>query len=523
MSVNPDESVTSALVEVSPGTALVFGEVPAGFDVIPFSLLSSDDRAAIVDAVAATSSILNVGGQLANGLAQAQGLVRLAPETLRAMQAGATPVQSGGYNIGVLAAQNGKFAAQVRWLPATGAGAAGVLASMGPAIALLAIQIQLHELSGLVRQNLALTETVLKTVRHEQWAELTGLEQSVTKALEEAESVGHVTQGVWENVSGYEAGLRKQRDLFRRNVEVHSAELGRRKGHQERRQYIEKNSEAILLDLHSLLLAHKAWFEYQALRAGRARLSAAEDPREEKLLQAIIDNAKSEYTEIVKQMTTVLDTLNRELWILAELPGKRMIPFTGTRRSARDVAKMAEQLLVAVERLSASVQARPAPLVQPDTCHVDEAEHLEQDLHILRWHLSGEETLQAIATAQERGTGVPFASVAQSRVLVAVTQQRVLLAELSEFRKHGIVRRSVPNDEIRYVRLRDDDGAGRAEIDLITKDDNFTWRFGKESASEKSVRNLRALLADRMDIPAVERDAIRADFPPLTAGAGSTG
>lgn len=518
MSVDPGESITSALVEVSPGTALVFGEVPDGFDVIPFSLVSSDDRAAIVDAVAATSSILNVGGQLANGLAQAQGLVRLAPETLRALQAGATPIQSGGYNIGVLAAQNGRFAAQVRWLPATGAGAAGVLASMGPAIAMIAIQIQLHELSGLVRQNLALTETVLKTVRHEQWAELTGLEQSVTKALKEADSVGHVTQGVWENVSGYEAGLRKQRDLFRRHVEGHSSELAKRRGHQERRQYIEKNGEAILLDLHSLLLAHKAWFEYQALRAGRARLNAAEDPREAKLLQTIIDNARGEYAEIVEQMTTVLDKLSRELWILAELPGKRTIPFTGARRSARDVAQMAEQLLVAVERLSDSVRKQPAPLEHPNTCHVDEDEQLDQVLRILRWHFEGDETLHAIATAQERGTGVPLPSVAQQRVLVAVTDQRVLLAELSEFRKHGVLRRSISNDEIRYVRFREDDGAGRAEIDLITKDDDFTWRFGKESASAKSVRGVGALLADRMDIPPVERDSMRADLPPWIAG-----
>lgn len=516
MSVDPDE-VTSALVEVGPGTALVFGDLPEGFDVIPFSLISSDDRAAIVDAVAGTSSILNVGGQLANGLAQAQGLVRLAPETLQAMQAGLTPVQSGGYNIGVLAAQNGKFAAQVRWLPATGAGAAGVLASMGPAVAMIAIQIQLSEISKLVRQNLALTETVLKTVRHEQWAELTGLEQAVGKALAEAESVGHVTKGVWENVAGYEAALRKQRDLFRRHVESHSAELAKRKGHQERRQYIEKNGEAILLDLHSLLLAHKAWFEYQALRAGRARVDAIEDPREEKLLATIVENARSEYDGIVEQMSKVLDTLNRELQILAELPGKRTIPFTGARRSARDVAEMSEQLLVAVARLSTSVRAQPAPLESPDTCHVDEVDQLDQDLRILRWHLNGDEQLDAIATAHERGNGVPLPSAVQPRMLLAVTQERVLLADLSEFRRHGILRQSVANSEIRYVRVREEDGVGRAEIDLITKDDNFTWRFGKDATAEKSVRGFGALLAERMAIPTDERKAILADLPPSTA------
>lgn len=525
MSFGPEEPTASALVEVSPGTALVFGQVPEGLDLIPFSLVSPDDQTAIVDAVAATSAVLNVGGQLANGLAQAQGLVRLAPETLSALQAGARPIQSGGYNIGVLAGQNGKFATQVRWLPAAGANTAGVLASLGPAIAMIAIQVQLNEISGLVKENLALTGTVLKTVRHEQWAELSGLEEAVTEALNDANSAGGVIPGVWGNISGKEADIRKQRNLFRKNVEAHSFELAKRKGHHERRQYIEKNGEAILLDLHSLLLAHKSWFEYQALRAGRSRLLADEDPREAKLLQRVIDNARGEYDQTVEQMSTLLDTLNRELWILAELPGKRSIPFTRSRQSAADVARMAQQLFIAVERFSDAVRPQPVPLEQPATCYVDEAEQLDQDLCILRWHLDGDDNLYAIATAHERGTGGALTAaiqqrvaVTQQRVLIAVTQQGVLVADLSEFRKHGVVRRRVRNDEIRYVRFRGDGGAGHAEVDLITKDDNFAWRFTAGSASEKAVRSLGALLADRMDIPANERNAMRTELPPWTSG-----
>ena len=123
MSLDSEESIETALVEVSPGTALVFGQAPEGFDLIPFRLVSPEDQVAIGAAIAETSAILNVGGQLASGLAQAQGLVRLAPQTLRALKAGLTPIQSGGYNIGVLAGQNGKFAgpgplaSRGRWCP----------------------------------------------------------------------------------------------------------------------------------------------------------------------------------------------------------------------------------------------------------------------------------------------------------------------------------------------------------------------------------------------------------------------
>lgn len=129
-----------------------------------------------------------------------------------------------------------------------------------------------------------------------------------------------------------------------------------------------------------------------------------------------------------------------------------------------------------------------------------------------------------IATAGEVGFGGALNGLGVARrlgangVLVAVTPQRVLTADLAEFRNQGVVDRSIPSDEIRYVRFRDDDSAGQAEVDLITKTENLTWRFGKGSASEASVRGLAALLADRMDIPQVERDVLRAALPaPATA------
>ena len=543
-----DEPAETALVEVSPGTAVVFGRVPEGLDLIPFSLITLEEQATITDAVAASSSILNVGGQIANSLAQAQGLVRLAPETLAALKDGASVVKSGGWNLGTLKVGN-EFSNSVRWLPAGGANAVGIVASIGPAIAMIAIQMQLSELSGLVQQNLELTETVLKSVRHEQWAELMGLEQAVSKALAEAESVGAVTPLLWQNVQGYEAELRKQRDLFRRHVEAHSAELAQRTGHKERRQYIEKSGEAILLDLHSLLLAHRAWFGYQALRAGGAKLGAVEDPREAALLQKIIDNAQDEHEQVVTQMSAILDRLTRELGILAELPGKHTIPFTDARRSARDVAKMSERLLRAVESISRSARSERVALERPGIVFADDDE-LDQDLRILRWHLDDDERLQALATARNgdvgfaklgaavKGVGTAWrdgaggvakavAEVGQgglkgveaalrrgtednleavvepgTELLIAVTDRRVLVAELSAFRQNGIVRRSIPNDTIRVVRLREVDATGRAELDLITETENQTWRFSRGSSTAEPVSALTALLTSRLDGPA---------------------
>jgi hypothetical protein len=533
-----DVSPSTALVEFSPGQALVFGEVPDGLDLVPFRLISSADQRAIANAVAASSSILNVGAQAANALAQAQGLVRLAPETLRALQAGAEPIKSGGYYLGTLRVGN-QFSNSVRWLPATGPTVAGVLASVGPAVAMIAIQMQLNEVSSLVRQNLALTESVLKSVRNEQWAELTGLEHAVTKALTEATKVGEVTPLIWENVAGYEAALRKQRDLFRRNTQTHAAALSKLSGHQERRQYIEKNGEALLLDLHCLVVAHKSWFEYQALRAGRARLNAANNPGDARLLDAIVENAKAEHDEVVDEVATVLGSIHRELAILAELPGKRTVPFTGARRSAGEVAKMAHQLVGAVEKLSDSIHLEPAPLAHPEVVLVDKDDELDKDLRILRWHLSGEERLVAICTALGSTDGAleQFGNKVGRRVdsvaaaveatlrrqdileaantgyergdlIVAVTDARVLVANRREFHNRGALQRSVPNADIRYVRHHDERSGDRGGVDLITNCENFSWRFPRRSGSGDAIRVLASVLAERMNLPEAERTGL---------------
>lgn len=195
--------------------------------MIPFALTPPEDRAAIANAVGASSSILNVSGQLANGLMPMQGLVRLAPETLSAIQAGAKPLVSGGYNIGTLA-QGGKISAQIRWLPVSGVTAVGLVAAIGPALAMVAMQAQLSEISGMARENLQLTETVLNTVRREQWTKLSGMAIAMSGAIEEANAVGQVTQLLWENVSRSESELRAHRELFLGNVSEHSSALSSR-------------------------------------------------------------------------------------------------------------------------------------------------------------------------------------------------------------------------------------------------------------------------------------------------------
>jgi len=539
----------TVIVEVAPGAALVYGKAPEGFDFVPFRLFNAEDQALIGSALAKASSMLNLGGQVANSLLQAQpGLYQLSAQTIAKMQetgAKLVAAKDGTGFIGSMATEAGKpFVGNARFVPLSGLHAAGVIAAVGPAIAMIAIQVQLNELQGLLIENLELTEGVLKTLRHQQWAELTGLEKAVTKALDEANAVGEVTPLIWQNIHGSEKDLQKQRDLYRLNVGNHAEQLAKHTGHVERRRYIEKNGEALLLDLHSLVLAHKAWFEYQAIRAGRARLDAATNPSEAKLLDKITSDARAEHDAVGAQMGAVLEMLTRELSILAELPGKRTVPFGKTHRAAHDVARMAAHMLETVQRIGGSAYRVPEALERPHIAYVNGNDRVTDDLKILRWHIGAGEQVMAIAmgrtpvvgTIESIGDGIGRGANAigsavgatfrrqdileaaagghdRDDLLIAVTSERVLVADIAEFRSLGVIRQEIPATDIRYVRLRDSDPTGVAEVDLISKDADVHWRFRKNSVGDDDIKAFTALLAESMQVPQEEREALLAALP----------
>lgn len=511
----------TALVEVFPGTAIIFGDVPDGMDLISVDALPRNELASLTDVVAKGSAILTLGSQAGSAVAAAQGLVQLAPETVAAMKAGAMAVQSGGYNLGVLRDAAGAFSTQVRWLPAAqGAQALSSLAVLAPSLTMLAMQVQLGQIDKAVRHTLDLAQATLSAVEQEQWAELSGYEQAIAGAAAEAKSVGHVTQGVWGNVEGYEAGIRTQRDLFRRKVHTHAAELAARHGHQERREYIDDHRTGMIHDVRSLLVANRVWIEYQALRAGHVQLAAAEDPAEAKLLETIVKSARAEYETTATQTEKLLDQLDRELHIIAELPGKRAVPLVGARKDRAAAQGDAKKLVGGIERLL-ELFGRETPVkADPGIVFGEEGERVTKDLSILRWQLRPDEEVVALAAGQEIGggiggtigAGITAAGIGADDVLIAVTDQRIVVAKQADFRNHGETRRVVPIEDIRYVRYRADSSGDRAEIDLITVGENILWRFGKGSGESVAVHSIAGVLASHMRIPEAERQELTASL-----------
>lgn len=106
-----------SLVEIEPGVAVVMGDrplesmgLPAEFDceVTPFQLMPPGDIQNLADKISLATGGLNLAAQGAQGMVSARGLVRLAPETMKAMKSGLQPLTSGGKNLGGFGGQGRK-------------------------------------------------------------------------------------------------------------------------------------------------------------------------------------------------------------------------------------------------------------------------------------------------------------------------------------------------------------------------------------------------------------------------------
>ena len=182
---------------------------------------------------------------------------------------------------------------------------------------MIALQLQLSEVSGIVRTNVALTGHVLRSVRNEQWAELMGLVASVNSAVDQAREIEAVPNSLWDNVAGSEAVLRKQLNLYRaERPGPHRADRAVRLVH--RREYLQTNAEAIAFDANALLSSLKAWTGYQALRAARPA-DGRDDPDEARLVEVIARDTCKELDAAMAEATELVDSLTRELRIIAEL------------------------------------------------------------------------------------------------------------------------------------------------------------------------------------------------------------
>lgn len=501
---------STALVELENGLALLVGDhVPEGVDLIPFTFLDSATLAAVSTAAGTAVGLGSVAAQGVDAAMHAQGLVRLAPETIAALKT-ATPIVKDGWNLGTLTS-GGQFAAQVRWLPATAATTASVVAAMGPAISLMVIQAQLNQIADIAEHNLELTSKVLEVVRRDQWSSVTGYYKTLIREFGHARQIKGVTDAIYQEVRGYEGELTSQWDAFKTAVQQHATSLRSKRGHQDRQKYLVDNGQAIIADAQALLLAQTSWFVHQAMRAANLSRTAGYNPQDEMLLNNLIAEVQELHEKTLDETNWLLDQLAREFTVIGELSGKKTFKIGATARAAKDATQIVRQLQQALASVRGQdAPKEPQPLTLPSIL-VFENKVPKELVRILPLRLYAEEQVLALADAScDRWKFL-------GACWVAITDQRLLITKQDSLRQTGAIDLPIRASDIRYVRRHNPKNSAPI-VDVITKSANLTLRFpawAKSDPARLEAGRMAELLASFMNLPNSEVPTIRS--PELTS------
>ncbi len=249
--------------------------------------------------------------------------MRLAPETLAALKAGATPLTKGGWALGTLT-KGGKFAAQVRWAPAGAAGVAAGLAALGPALVLAAVQWQMNKIGKAVQRNIELTRTVLDELREAAWYELDAVARVVLAEVRTAQAIGEVT------------------DLTRlkhrqRNLDAMTRKLGELSGSGNRTEWYQKHYADVLRHSQAVMTAQQAISLHQLVRTAHARRSG--EPLADALAQHVLDEARQEHELMAQHIDVSLRALHQAMALRYEADPAKRLP--GVRGEGRLAARAA--------------------------------------------------------------------------------------------------------------------------------------------------------------------------------------
>ena len=497
---------STILMEVADDVVVLFGEVPEGVELVDLDLIPEYDRTQLSRALGSIGNAGTIAGNIAEAVTRAQGLFRLNEATFSLLRSGGELAAKDGAKLGAIL-KNGHVIAQARFIPVS-VTATAAIAAIGPAVAMIALQMQLGEISSLVRTSIALTTQTLKAIRNEQWSELESLVDSIDDASQKVREIGAITDTLWESIAPMGQSIRKQIGLYRKNVTGHIQEVRKSGGH-ARRQYLESNAEAIVFDTYALLTSLKTHATYQALRAARARKRSETDENEAKLFEIITRDTPPEIEESLEEIGQLNESLVRELRIIAELPGRATMPLTKKHRDAKAAKLTCAQLLEAIEPLADVLHPAVDTPAVPETVCAPDGLDLDPYLRVLRWFLEDGEQLHGIAFPYEASThnfsrkllSKPVDAAWQAgkvafSTFIAVTDRRIITANPRKLLRHGELGATYPLDDVKDVHLR----TGNTDhvcplIEVTTKQSDIRWMFPAR-ADQTSIEDLATTMDD---------------------------
>lgn len=488
-----------ALMNIGEGYALLFADhTPHDVDLLGFNVLGREAGQRLSDkisAVVGAGNLVALGGLSA--LPDVQGIVRLAPESMQLLsQTGNSLMQSSGQSLGAIVNANGTLVGQARLIPVAGGATSLIGPMLGPAMVLLALQMQLASISRRVDENIELTRDVLRTIHNDQWTTLLGLHETSLHALNEAEAAGTVNDHIFAPLATRQADLRKYRNLFVNFVKAHIKALeGDRKNS---RNYIQKQFDQIIADSHGMLMAEFAWYRAQILRGILISHDAENLDANDGLLSHLVEETKREHDDAMLEITNLLTEVERQVRLLSVLPVARSLPFTSKRRNIDDAVKMTEALSTSVAALLNQIHV-PRELAAPKIT-IFKTELPAKMRDILTWALPEDSKVLVLADANQE-------KLLSNNVYLGITTECFFVADQGEFNKEGSVESITPLADIRYVRYVERSKKGPS-LEIITKDENLTFTFDSwavEGESLQATHRLANILCSVMNLPEEEK------------------
>ena len=375
---NEDDTI---IVPLEDDYALVVGPNTKGLEKIDGSLVGDRALNDLIASIGEGASLSGGAASAANAIQHMSGLYKLDAVTKAQLAAGNALVRNA----------SGQISRQARLIPVSAPQIAGAIAAIGPAVAMVAVQMQLNNISkqvSTVQQTSLQTLQVLTDSRN---ADYQGDCQTIDEIYRASSSHDYVSETDWSIISGLVSRIQSHRHFYKKQVANHQEAL--EKAHDDshtQRDYIQTNKARIVNDSCAAFETLRAWAHLTELRIARAQ-AQGEHPHAEPL------QIRQEVIEDLQVQRALLHGLMRELRIIAELPGGWTVPASGKRKQSHLSQQMAQEIIGTLNPLvqQLGIQENPIPSLDV-TCAPDDYD-VSPYTQILRWYLDEGEELRALA------------------------------------------------------------------------------------------------------------------------------
>ena len=521
---NEDDTI---IVPLDNDHALVVGSNTNGLEKIDNSLIADRALNDLIASIGEGASLTGGAASAANAIQHMSGLYKLDAVTKAQLAAGnALTKTADGRLIGAVRNTGGQITRQARLIPASAPQIAGAIAAIGPAVAMVAVQMQLNNIS---KQVSAVQQTVLQTQRMlEDWnnADFHGTQRVVRRIFRKSTEEGTVSNTNWEQLSGLSNDIERHRDYYKERIHRHAQELQSCQNNaSERRNYITEHRGSILFDSFAALNCIQTWCYYFELAHERARIKG-EQPT------LTYDEMRAEVEDDLKEQRTLLHALMRELRIISELPGASSF-FPSQKQQDKTVSSnTATKLLKQLNELAQQLGIKENPMPNPNVTCAPTDYDVSPYTQILRWYLDEGEELRAlafpvnalthkvVAPTIDRIRSKPSVDSAWSKLptpkdatewslgwvrratgravmvspeMVAVTGRRIITADPQEFIQKGIVKEEFSINDVTPTFTDADDALPELHL---TQGEKKCRQWCFPSAARVEARSVAEMLVD---------------------------